>query len=210
MRFEEFLAHTAKSRQPVILLEGTRALPAAETPKLVELGRMLALRVPHALFRSGNAPGSDQAFADGVASVSAGKLEIVLPYPEHRGSSMPPGAFSTAISDVPDNALRKLAEITGRATPHHMPLARKYSLSRSRLPPKPAAIIRLIMRDTLKVVGDPATDLAPATIGIFRENPESPEVGGTGHTIRCCHELGVPVVLSRDWCEWISGHAEGD
>ena len=203
MKLEAFLGHVAKHRPPVILLEGTRALPARETPKLIELARMLALRLPHALFRSGNAPGSDEAFAEGVASVSAGKLEIVLPYPSHRGSSMPPGAFSTAISDVPDNTLQKLAEITGRATPHHMGLARKYSLSKSRLPPKPEAIIRLIMRDTLKVAGDPAADLAPAIIGIFRENLENPDAGGTGHTIRCCRELGVPVVLSHDWRKWI-------
>lgn len=202
MKFDALRAMVEASERPVILLEGTRALGDAERPALVRVGRMLAERLPRAVFRSGNAPGSDEAFAEGVASVDAGRLEIVQPHPGHRRASIPAGAYATDVGTVSARALRELALTTGGASPRHLELAKKYSARKERLGPKPEAIIRLILRDTLKVVGDPTQGLAPATVGIFRENPDDPETGGTGHTIRCCRATRVPYLLRRDWRGW--------
>jgi len=30
-----------------------------------------------------------------------------------------------------------------------------------------------------------------------------PMAGGTGHTIRVCHQESVPVVFQTDWLEWM-------
>lgn len=203
MRFDAFLDIVRRADRPVILLEGTRALPDAERPALARLARALATLLPGAIFRSGNAPGSDAAFAEGVAAVDQRRLEVVLPHPGHRGSWMPRGAYAASINDISRQTLRALVELTGSATPRHMALAERFDPLGSRLSPKPEAIIRLILRDALKVVGDPDTILAPATVGIFRENLEDPDAGGTGHTIRCCREMGVPVALSHDWRRWM-------
>jgi hypothetical protein len=66
---------------PVILLEGTRQLPAEKRQALADVGKHLAESFPQAVFRSGNATGTDEAFAAGVATVSGSKLQLVLPTP---------------------------------------------------------------------------------------------------------------------------------
>lgn len=45
---------------------------------------MLAEKFPRLRFRSGNAPGSDEAFSNGIAAVDPTRLEIVAPYVSHR------------------------------------------------------------------------------------------------------------------------------
>lgn len=55
------------------------------------------------------------------------------------------------------------------------------------------------MRDGLKVLGSPGLALAPASLAIFFVDEFNPTGGGTGHTIRLCQQLGVPVLTQRDW-----------
>ena len=74
---------------PVLLLEGTRELPAHQVPHLTSLAAQLASAFRHARFRTGNAKGSDEAFAAGVAAVDAGRLEYVLPHLGHRRCKLP-------------------------------------------------------------------------------------------------------------------------
>jgi len=56
-----------------------------------------------------------------------------------------------------------------------------------------------LLRDALKVTGAPSLALAPADQGFFFVNPQNPDSGGTGHTIRVCHHLGVPVYTQDEW-----------
>ena len=49
----------SRTPQPVILLEGTRQLPAEKRQALADVGRRLAETFPHAVFRSDNASGTD-------------------------------------------------------------------------------------------------------------------------------------------------------
>ena len=51
--------------QALILLEGTRNVPERDSENLSRLGEQLARLLPESLFRSGNAPCADQAFANG-------------------------------------------------------------------------------------------------------------------------------------------------
>ena len=51
------------------------------------------------------------------------------------------------------------------------------------------------MRDTLKVSGAEEPELNKAVFGIFYVNPADPLKGGTGHTIRVCRTLDVPIAM---------------
>ncbi|MFZ4595935.1 MAG: hypothetical protein ACOYOF_16875, partial [Verrucomicrobiaceae bacterium] len=73
-QLQTLLAHT---NAPVILLEGTRSLPSTSRQAVVAMGQRLATAFPHAVFRSGNATGTDDAFAAGVALVPESKLDLV-------------------------------------------------------------------------------------------------------------------------------------
>ena len=84
----------------VALLEGARALPQEWRPKLVEIANRLATRFPEAKFRSGNAPGSDEAFSWGVHQVDPERFEYVVPYATHRKGNRNPVSYSAAIDDV--------------------------------------------------------------------------------------------------------------
>ena len=59
---QQFLKQARKSKRPVVLLEGTRKVPAAATPSLQALAHLLADSLPAAVFRSGNAQGADPLF----------------------------------------------------------------------------------------------------------------------------------------------------
>ena len=58
-----------------------------------------------------------------------------------------------------------------------------------------------LLRDTAKVVG--VGDADKATAGIFYDDLENPRSGGTGHTIKVCEDLNVPVFDQRVWMKWL-------
>jgi hypothetical protein len=71
MELDDLLRSARDHGRPVILLEGTRDLPDEDRPKLVALAAHLAQALPEARFRTGNARGTDTAFAEGVRQASA-------------------------------------------------------------------------------------------------------------------------------------------
>ena len=68
----------------VVLLEGKRIVPDQDIPKLIKLGKILAEQSEHILFRSGNAPGADYYFSQGVTDVDHSLLHVITPYAGHR------------------------------------------------------------------------------------------------------------------------------
>ena len=62
INYKTFETLVRDSERPVILIEGTRALPAEDRDKLVSLAT--AQGFPEAVFRTGNAERSDEAFAE--------------------------------------------------------------------------------------------------------------------------------------------------
>ncbi|MES2765227.1 MAG: hypothetical protein V4642_05130 [Bacteroidota bacterium] len=68
----------------IILLEGKRDVLPELQEKLTALGAKLCRETKHARFRSGNASGADEFFSKGVASVDAGRLEVITPFDNHR------------------------------------------------------------------------------------------------------------------------------
>lgn len=86
MDFELFI-RTYNAHDVVILLEGKRNVQDEDKEKLVQLGKLLATHMPLAHFRSGNAPGADELFAQGVVEVDASRFHLILPDAKHRQRS---------------------------------------------------------------------------------------------------------------------------
>ena len=181
-------------RASIVLIEGTRKVPASEASRLRNFAADLARRYPDAIFRTGNATGSDALFAEGIISVDPSRLQYVLPYAGHRKAQCHPLAYTIALSEVSALYEETVAYQTKAATPANVRVIEK----RNEIP-QLRSKARYLMRDTLKVMGSPENGLAPATLGIFYVNPCNPEGGGTGHTIRVCRLHNVPVLTQSDW-----------
>lgn len=188
--------------RPVILLEGTRALPTQDADRVILMGRFLAERYPQVVFRSGNAPGTDEAFSLGVAAVDPKRLEVVAPYARHRITWTPPGANRFSLEGLPVAAESRMVDETAEASPDLKRLGTLYQEQGRRTPAGSKGAY--ILRDTLKVLGSPEMGLDPATAGLFYVNPDTPLSGGTGHTIRVCLLHRVPAVYQERWMRWQS------
>ena len=198
MTFSDFKQLVDDQPYGVVLLEGRRSIPPEDYQQSTALARHLATRFPHLRFRSGNAKGSDEAFSEGVAQVDATRLQIVAPYETHRKSVR----YSDALYDSPASMSKvqenQIAYKTINATPKNKGLIEKRS-AKGRLAAKAAYLIR----DTMKVIGHSTTFPKPLC-AFFYVNLQDPMEGGTGHTIRVCHQEGVPVAFQDSWAQWLN------
>lgn len=64
---------------PVILLEGTWQLQVEAHAPLEKLAATLFREFPQAIFRSGNAEGTETVFAKAIADLDPSRLQLVLP-----------------------------------------------------------------------------------------------------------------------------------
>ena len=190
----EFSQALKGASQPIVLLEGTRTLLRDSEPRVEAFAAQLARRFPDVIFRSGNAPGSDQAFARGVAAVDVSRLEIVVPYARHRWNERPPGARILSLDDIEDD--EELGRLTLAASPIYKNLFASRAINAS------AAKVKYLLRDTLKITGTRDNNFAPATAGLFWVNPFKPKTGGTAHTIRVCQQAGLPLWTQDKWENW--------
>lgn len=204
LTYTEFKKIVATCPDGVVLMEGRRTIPAEDFAKAKKLGHFLATQFPQLRFRSGNAEGSDQAFSDGVASVDAGRLQIVAPYASHRKSAR----YEEAIYDSPDTMSKAMEDEVAFKTLHASPKSKGLMNQRGnkgRLAAKAAYLIR----DTMKVLGH--SDAFPKPIcALFYIKPEDPMEGGTGHTIRVCQQEGVPSTFQDSWASWIDEALESE
>ena len=197
MTFTDFENLINKSPSPVVLLEGKRNIPAAYYRKAVLVAEMLARRFPALRFRSGNAEGSDQAFADGVKSVDPQRLQIIAPYKGHRRFAHIPGATYDSPESLSAGEEEKLIQQTLAASPQYRPMME----TRKKVEKLTWKSVYLI-RDTMKVTGH--TDKFPVPVAaLFYVDPADSNSGGTGHTIRVCRENRIPVVFQDEWEKWL-------
>jgi hypothetical protein len=196
-----FIAHLqtllAQNTFPVILLEGTRQLPADKRQALTDVGRRLAEEFPQAVFRSGNATGTDEAFAAGVATIPGAMLQLVLPTPGMGRSRRPSSATCLALDELPLEERFHLARESFATSPENHRIFELYLRGQSGNPAYAKA--QYLVRDALKVYGSPSRHLEPATVALFFINNLGPTSGGTAHTIRLCERQKVPVFTQRDW-----------
>jgi hypothetical protein len=194
----EFHKLVSSAPHPVILLEGTRSLPAGrKTIAVIHFAEWLARRYPNALLRTGNAKGADDAFAQGVKLVDPSRLQYVLPYSGHRAAEIVSVSLTLSMDELGIGLTRKIVEQTIAASPK---AASFFDRDEAALPPKIRAQAKYLLRDTLKVIGNKT--LGSATAGLFYVNTEDPMKGGTGHTIRVCDCFSVPVAFQSEWLTW--------
>jgi len=193
---ECFLHEARKRNRPVILLEGTRKVPDSEINRLHELAAFLASALPSAIFRSGNAQGSDSYFFKALATENPERLEYILPYPGVGKKRIYPGAKVFSLEDLNQEETAAVVERTLAASPDLESLIRLF-FDRGRTNVTVKAMY--LLRDTMKVLGGTSLSLRPADFGFFFLNPEKPLSGGTGHTVRVCQQMKVPVYTQDEW-----------
>lgn len=179
----------------IVLLGGKRDVAEADKPKLIALGKLLAEKTRFMMFRSGNAPGADAFFSEGVASIDAARLQVITPYEGHRLKQNLAG-YTMALDQsnmVADSELVYAA----KNNPATSRLVDEFVAGKKNRNTIKAAYI---LRDTAKVLG--YGEWGPATAGIFYDDLSNPESGGTGHTIALCRQYKIPVFNQLVWFDW--------
>ena len=194
MDFKEFCTKYSNS---IILLEGKREVKPEDKEKLKAFGKLLAENLPNALFRSGNAEGSDYYFSQGVALVNPNQLEVITPYTKHRDKYNVAGT-THALDSV--NLVNE-PEVIYYSKNHKntKSLIDKYVDGKK---DKYAIKAAYIIRDTVKVVGT-KSGIPPITFAFFYEDLDNPMQGGTGHTQRVCIENNIPFANQTTFFEWL-------
>ncbi len=187
-------------KNPVILLEGTRKINDDQFLLLSKFGEFIARKFPNCHFRSGNASGSDDAFAQGVRKVAPDRMQIVLPKMDSGKSRLRNRDYVLALEDVSQAEEKQIIYESKRATPKNKRLFEAYELQQEGMMKQKSLYL---LRDTLKVLGSPENNLSPITAGIFFVNEDDPEAGGTGHTMRVCRQNNVPVFTQDVWLSWM-------
>ena len=190
-----------QQEKPVLLLEGTRKITLTDFTRLVQFGEFIAHQFPNCLFRSGNASGSDDAFAQGVRKVAPDRIQILLPKMDAGKSRLDKRDYVLALEDVSLAEEKQIIYESKRATPKNKRLFEAYELQHEGIMKQKSLYL---LRDTLKVLGSPENNLAQITAGIFFVNQDDPESGGTGHTMRVCRQNNVPVFTQDDWMKWMA------
>ena len=196
MNFNEFAKLLESFEKPVVLLEGSRNVLEKDAESLTNLADKLARKFPQAVFRSGAADGADNLFAQGVFQVNRERMQIVLP----KSKSGFDKTNSVSFADLPESEQEKIFTLTAEATPKYKGLVDFY---------KKKQIggtyykTQFLLRDALKVCGSDSFKMSRAAVGCFYVNSNKAGGGGTGHTIRVCKLLKVPVIEQTDWLKWL-------
>lgn len=180
----------------IVLLEGKRNVREEDVEKLKALGKLLATHTLHIKFRSGNAPGSDAYFSEGVTETDITRLQIIKPYRSHRSAA----AYTNDVVSLDEVDLAKEEKLVEASLVNEQNeyMIRNYtSGARDRISIKAAYLIR----DTMKVVG--AEGLPAASFAIFYDDLTKPMSGGTGHTMQVCIASRVPWIDQRTWVNWL-------
>lgn len=197
MNFDEFAKIAESTEKPVILLEGSRNVLAKDADSLSILAAKLTERLPQAMFRSGGAIGSDNLFAQGVFAVNKNQMQLVLP----KTRKLTPGESNAVFFDqLPEIEQSDIFNLTASATPEYKGLIDFYKKGKAR---RTYFKTQFLLRDTLKVTGSKAFGIEQAGIGCFYVNSAKKSGGGTGHTIRVCQMLNVPVIEQSEWMKWL-------
>lgn len=195
MTFEEFVSIYDKPGT-YVLPEGKRKMRESDVKYLKRLGILLAIQTQHILFRSGNAEGTDELFAEGVATVDPARMELMLPYTGHRKKQAK--QMKAYAMDVYD--LQQMEELIA-LTQMHAKL--RYLVQDYMDGKKNAQTMKgaYILRDTAKVIG--VGYMPPASFTLFYDDKADPMKGGTGHAMQVCNKKNVPWLDQSVRMQWL-------
>lgn len=196
MTFTEFFSKY-NVENSIILLEGKRNVVESDKEKLIQFGMFLALNLPKAKFRSGNAAGADFYFSKGVLEVAPERLQVITPYDSHRQKEN--NAYETISLDQIDLLKEPEVIYQSKNNKKTKSLIDKYvNGTRDRFAIKAAYIIR----DTVNVTGT-NSGIPPVNFAFFYDDELNPKTGGTGHTMEVCEINKVPYLTQSAWSKWI-------
>jgi hypothetical protein len=180
----------------VVLLEGKRNVKDKDQDLLVRLGYLLASQTKYILFRSGNAPGSDELFTKGVTSFCSSRIQLIKPYKNHRRK------HHEGVESISLDELRIASEpeviFHSKKDSNTNQLVERYVQGLKDSNSMKAAYI---IRDAIKVLG--TKTLMPASFAIFYDDLNNPRDGGTGHTMRICENKLLPHINQETWFNWL-------
>ena len=195
MTLKEFIKQFDKE-DSIVLLEGKRVVLDNDIDLLIQLGKTLAAKTKHMIFRSGNADGSDHYFSLGVSSVDKSRLQVITPYTGHRKKTNQ--AYVTFALDEINIAAEPEVVFQSKSNKKMEKLVDQYVAgARDRFSIKAA----YILRDTIKAIG--TDEIKPATFGVFYDDLADSKTGGTGHTMKVCELNNIPVIDQRVWFKWL-------
>ncbi|WP_395051501.1 hypothetical protein [Flavobacterium sp.] len=196
MTLAEF-AITYGQENTIILLEGKRNVLEYDKEKLIQFGKLLAIHLPLATFRSGNADGADFYFSQGVLQVAPNRLQVITPYENHRQKLN--NAYETISLDQIDLLNEPELIYQSKNNKKTKSLIDKYiDGAKDRFSIKAAYIIR----DTVKVTGT-KSGIPPIDFAFFYDDEQKPKTGGTGHTMEICEINNVDYLRQNQWFNWI-------
>ena len=196
MTLNEFIEQFDKEGS-IILLEGKRKVLAEDAEKLTALGKILATSTTKMIFRSGNAEGADDYFSHGVSEINYLRLQVITPYNGHRERYNK--AYKTISMEDIDLAAEPEVVSQSKNNKKTKKLIDHYASGNiDRFTIKAAYIIR----DTVKAIG--TQRIQPATFGIFYDDLENEETGGTGHTMNVCKQNNIPFINQKTWFTWLT------
>lgn len=197
--FAEFERIILAAQKPIVLLEGSRDVSLEIQQRMEQLASAWMRRFPDLIARSGNAEGSDQAWARGVNAVDPRRLQLILPVPNYRADAIQATNESVALREVAPHDFYSAKALTRE---HYAYGSRTGPVVYDALPDFKR---RYLDRDALKVLGctDYSGKRMKATAALFHINPAKRNGGGTGHTLRLCEAERVPYFLSKDWLSWL-------
>ncbi len=187
------------SYSPVVLLEGRRKVKPGDGPLLTNFARKMAQTFSSVTFRTGNASGSDTYFAKGVAEVDPKRLQYVVPTPGMGLRNRIEGASVLSYDDISKVEDDEINYLSASANENRRDL---FEYAKEKPKGKAAAQAKYLLRDTLKVTGSEDAGFSKPVLGFFYVDPAKPLDGGTGHTIKVCQALDVPVITQLAFIDY--------
>jgi hypothetical protein len=194
MTFEEFIQQF-DFEGSVILLIGKRKVFEDDVPLLINLGRKLALNTKYAKFRSGNAAGADELFIKGVEEVSPERIELVVPYKNHRKKNNTYG-YVQSVEDELLSEPSPLLNYTRENWDHR--LVDRYKQGKR---DRSTIQVSYFLRNTLMVIG--SDRLHNASCCLYYDDLNFPFKGGTGYTLSICKKNNRWVANQSIWKKWL-------
>ena len=97
---DDVIKYLCQFKKPYVALEGSRTITHEAAEKMEKIAKILATALPNLIVRSGNAEGSDIAWAKGVNSVAPERLELFVPQKKVPKKNIVAGNRVITISDV--------------------------------------------------------------------------------------------------------------
>ena len=193
---KELVKHVSL-KNPIFLVEGKRKVKEEDKKTIVKLGEQLAKDFPNVIFRTGNANGTDELFAQGISNVAPERLEFILPYKTHKRKTRIEKAKYYSLDEI--ILTKEIITQTKEISKKNSKIVDLYLRGiKNRFTMKAP----YLLRDTLKVRGIKPT-ISKADFGIFYDDLENPLTGGTGFTIKVCKKNNIPVVTQEIWIKWL-------